>query len=183
MDPFVGEIRLFAGTFAPVDWHLCDGTLLSINTYQMLFSLIGTTYGGDGVSTFGLPDLRGRVPVGQGQGPGMTNRGIGQTGGASIAQVTAAQMPAHNHQVKVSNKVSSTPTIAANVGFAANVAPATGKIARYVPPNVSPAPVQATLDAGTISWASGGNQAHANVMPYMALNYIISLSGLYPNRP
>ena len=80
-DYFVGEIRLFAGAYAPANWHLCDGSLLSINTYQALYSLIGTTYGGVGVSTFGLPDLRGRIPIGQGQGTGLTNRVLGQNGG------------------------------------------------------------------------------------------------------
>ncbi|MGE5477127.1 MAG: phage tail protein [Bacteroidales bacterium] len=181
MEPYVGEIRLFAGTYAPVDWHLCDGTLLQINTNQMLYSLIGTTYGGDGVNTFALPDLRGRVPVGQGQGTGLSNRVIGQAGGASLVQLTSAQMPAHTHAVKVSNKVATTQAMAANSGFAANVVPSAGKIGRYAPPSSNPTP--ANLDAGTISAAPGGNQAHSNVMPYMALNYIISLLGVYPMRP
>lgn len=179
MDPFIGEIRLFAGNFPPVGWHLCDGSLLSINDNQALFSLIGTTYGGNGVNTFGIPDMRGRVPVGQGQGTGLTNRVIGQTGGASAVQLTEAQMPIHSHTVNVTNKVATTATIDANVGFAANTTPSTGKVARYAPTNATPG----TLNSATILAAPGNGQSHSNVMPYMALTYIICLLGMYPVRP
>lgn len=184
MDPFVGEIRLFAGNFTPANWHICDGSLLSINSYQLLFAMIGTTYGGDGSSTFGIPDLRGRLPIGQGLGTGLTSRTIGQSGGASTVQLTTAQTPAHNHVINVSTKTATTPTIDANVGFAAMVpvaSPATN--GRYVAPTVTPAPAPVNLDPATISFAPGGGVPHNNLMPYMALNYIISLNGLYPSRP
>ena len=104
MDPFVGEIRLFAGNFAPMNWAFCDGSLLPIAEFEVLFNLIGTTYGGDGQSTFALPDLRGRVPIHQGQGPGLSNRTIGQTGGVEAVSVGPQQMPPHSHALTAEDR-------------------------------------------------------------------------------
>lgn len=183
MDYYVGEIRLFVGKYPPAGWHYCDGSLLSVSTYPALFSLLGTTYGGNGSTTFGLPDLRGRVPVGQGQGTGLTNRVLGQSGGSSTVTLTQAQIPPHNHGIQVSNKQATTPTIDNNVGFAAMVPPTSPATnGRYVPATASPAPVPVNLDAAAMT-NTGGGQPHNNLMPYMALTYMISLDGTYPVRP
>src|SRR5262249_34952952 len=96
-DPFIAEIRIFAGTFAPTGWAFCDGQLMAISQNTALFSLLGTTYGGDGKTTFALPNLQGAVPMGRGQGPGLTNRDLGEMGGAQAVTLTSAQMPSHNH--------------------------------------------------------------------------------------
>lgn len=181
MEPFIGEIRLFAGNYVPVGWHMCDGSLMQVSGNEALFSLIGTTYGGNGATTFGLPDLRGRVPVGQGHGTNLTNRVVGQTGGASAVQLTVGQTPSHTHTVAASSQQASQANMTAGAGFAAMVPVASpAKIGRYVPP-ASGTPVN--LDPLTISIAAGGGQPHSNLMPYMALNYIIAIEGIYPTRP
>lgn len=183
VDAVMGEIRPFAGNYAPEGWALCNGQKLSISEYNALFSLLGITYGGDGVSTFALPDLRGRAPVGQGQGPGLTNRVLGQQGGASTAQLVTANLPPHNHAFSVSGNEGSTNTPAADVVLATPQAQAGGTIYAYVSPTASPAPTQQTFDAATVTTAPGGAQPHNNLMPSLAINYIIATLGLYPTRP
>lgn len=183
MEAFLGEIRLFSGNYAPMGWHLCDGSTLPINGNEALYSLLGVTWGGDGRTNFGLPDLRGRVPVCRGQGTGLTARTTGQTGGASTVQLTDATMPTHTHALMASNQTSTTPTVTTGVGFASCVTPPTGKTVRYAPPGASPAPVPVALANTAVSYAAGGGGAHSNVMPYMALTYIIATQGIYPNRP
>lgn len=183
MDPFLGEIRMFAGTFAPVNWHLCDGSILPVSTYTGLFSLLGGLYGGDGSTTFGIPDLRGRVPVGQGQGTGLTNRLLGQTDGESSVTVGDADFPAHTHAFNVSNTTATTPILSPGVGLAQPVVPATGKTVRYAPATATPAPSQQSMQALSITYAAGGGLDHDNLMPYLAVNYIICVLGLYPTRP
>lgn len=187
MDPFLGEIRMFAGPYAPVNWHFCDGALLPIGTYQALYALLGTAWGGDGATTFGLPDLRGRLPVGQGAGTGLTARTLGQTGGASQVTLTIANFPAHTHAVNASNAAGTSMVPTANGGLSACVAPPSGKVVRYAPPTANPAPVPQSLADATISYAAygqgGGVVSHDNLMPYQAVNYIICLQGMFPERP
>lgn len=188
MDPFIGEIRMFAGTYAPVDWAFCNGALLQISQYQPLFALLGTTWGGDGVRTFGVPDLRGRLPVGQGAGPGLTARTLGQTGGSSSATVDIANFPAHTHALNACTQpgtsMSPVGTSGSTMGLSACIVPPTGKVVRYAPPSASPAPVQqAMADAAISDTINAGGQPHDNRMPYLAVNYIISLTGTYPDRP
>lgn len=186
MDPYVGEIRMFAGMYAPNNWHFCDGSLVSINSYQLLYALVGTTWGGNGQTTFGLPDMRGRIPVGMGQGTGLTARVLAQTGGTSTVQIATANLPAHTHTLSASNKEATLAAVAPGVGLAQPVAPASGKVVRYSPPSPPPpvpAPTQQDFSQMSISVASGFGQAHPNVMPYLAIQYIICLNGLFPDRP
>ena len=179
-EAMIGEIRLFAGNYAPQGWALCQGQLLNTQQYQALFALLGTTYGGDGITTFALPDLRGRVPVGFGQGTNLTNKPLGEKGGVETVTLTEAQMPTHTHntQLAVSNEVGTSNT------------PASGNMLS-VPANLGPNPVKtygnATANKTTISGittnTSGATQSHNNMMPYTTLNYIIALNGFWPTRP
>lgn len=174
MDPFVGEIRAFGFNFAPTGWALCDGQLISISQNTALFSLLGTSYGGDGRSTFALPNLQGSVPLGMGQGSGLSFRGLGETGGEDSLTLLATEMPAHSHGFK------------AFVGRGATNAndPATGDALTTSADGlayVAAAPSGAALDPRTLA-ASGGGQPHNNLMPYLTLNFCIALQGVYPPR-
>lgn len=170
MDPYIGEIRMFAGRFAPQGWAFCDGSLLPINqANEILFSLIGTTYGGDGFSNFALPDLRGRIPVGQGAGPGLTPREMGEQNGSETVMVTTSQLPAHSHPIKI-NSSSGNQGSPANAYWAANVAQYT-----------QPADENAQMNPSAVS-ASGGGLAHDNMMPFLCISFIIALEGLYPTQ-
>ncbi|MBP6616550.1 MAG: phage tail protein [Burkholderiales bacterium RIFCSPHIGHO2_01_FULL_64_960] len=174
MESFIGDIRLFAGTFAPRGWMLCNGAVLSISQYDTLFSLIGTTYGGDGQSTFALPDLRGRVPVGQGQGPGLTNRVIGEVYGSENVTLVPNQMPQHTHTLNASTATATSAQPAGQL-FAQ-----TGSDKFYGPPPATdPQPQAMAANAVT---PAGGSQPHTNIMPSMAINYIIAVEGIYPTR-
>ena len=165
---FIGEVRLFAGNFAPRNWALCDGQLLPINQNQALFSILGTTYGGDGRTNFGLPDLRGRVPIHEGSGPGLTPRTLGQKGGAEAHVLTVQEMPAHTHTLNARNQRGNANNPAGNV------------LARkrnfY-----STQPQNAMLSDSAIG-TTGGGEAHNNMPPFQALSYIICLQGLFPSR-
>lgn len=183
VDSVLGEIRPFAGNYAPEGWVLCDGRTLQISQYQALSSLIGVIYGGDGVTTFAVPDLRGRLPVGQGQGPSLTNRTIAQKGGASSVQLTMDNTPSHSHTFTVSGNPGTTNTPAADAALAVPAPQAGGTIYAYVSPTASPAPTVQTFDTATVTTVVGGNQPHGNVMPYLAVNYIMAVNGLYPTRP
>ncbi|HQT25926.1 MAG TPA: tail fiber protein [Burkholderiales bacterium] len=173
-DPYLGEIRLFAGNYAPVNWHLCDGTLLPISTYSALFSLIGTAYGGNGTSTFGLPDLRGRLGIHEGQGSGLSNYVLGQAGGALDVTLNSQTAPAHTHSLNTSGTAASTPNTGPTVTFA-NTA---GQNVMYVNNGASGA-TQVSPASTTIS-QSGGGLPHSNLMPGLTVNYIICLNGIYP---
>ena len=162
--PYIGEIRLFAGNFAPAGWMLCDGQLLSIAENETLFQLIGTTYGGDGQSTFALPDLRGRVPIHF--GTGFT---LAQSGGAEQVTLTALHIPAHSHPMLASADPANSPNPAAHV--LAETASTTPYFAG--PPAVALAPQSVT--------SAGGSQPHTNLQPYLCINFIISLFGLFPS--
>jgi microcystin-dependent protein len=162
--PYVGEIRMFAGNFAPAGWMFCEGQLLPISENETLFQLIGTTYGGDGQSTFGLPDLRGRVPIHFGSG--FT---LAETGGAESITLTANQIPAHSHPMLASSDNASTP----NAGGGA-----LAQTPSYTP-YVSAAPSTALAPASV--GAVGGSQPHDNFQPYLCVDFIISLFGIFPS--
>jgi microcystin-dependent protein len=176
MEAYVGEIRLFAGDYAPENWHICDGSTLSINSNEALYSLIGTTYGGDGATNFKLPDLRGRVAVGQGQGTGLTQRNIASSGGSETVALDATMMPAHNHTV-----YAETTTATTNQPSNALLASAPATDGYYVPLGSNDTVNSSTLNAGTVGMTGSGT-AHNNMMPSMALTYIICLVGYYPER-
>ena len=162
---FVGEIRMFGGNFAPAGWAFCDGSLRAISEYDTLFSLIGTTYGGDGQTTFALPDLRGRLPIHQGSGAV-----IGQSGGAESVTITQATMAAHTHTLSASGNIGSQST-AAN-----NVLSQSPSVAFYKAP-----PFSVTLAPQALPGVAGGSQPHSNFQPYLCLSFIISLFGVFPS--
>ena len=173
MENYLGEIRIFGATYAPEGWHICDGTLLSVNDNQALFSVLGVTYGGDGMTTFGVPDLRGRLVVGAGTGAGLTARLVGQTGGSETATVSTAQMPAHTHSYFAAPAVAS-----ANIPGSALLQGTIDNGVQYLKSNSSGA--TADLLATTSIGLTGQGQPHANVMPGMVVNYIIATQGIYP---
>lgn len=174
MDSYIGEIRLVGFHYAPVNWAICNGAVLNIVEYQALFSLISTTYGGNGSTTFCLPNLISRLPMGQGQAPSMTARTLGQQVGTETVTVTTAQMPVHSHQLFASN----VPATGLN--------PANESLAQaamyYVPPDPNNPPADAPMASGSVA-SAGGNQAHENRMPSLGLTYIICLNGIYPAQP
>jgi len=180
-EPFIGEIRMFAGTFAPRGWAFCDGQLLAISSAEALFSLLGTTYGGDGRTTFGLPDLRGRIPIHKGTGPGLSPRSLGERGGAEGATVSIAQLPSHSHALYGTVEIAgrSDPTAA----FRASYVGDTDEIPAFGDPAPPPDNPFVAMANDTIAPAAGGGQAHTNVQPFSCVNFIIALSGLYPSRP
>ncbi|MEN0054285.1 MAG: tail fiber protein [Mucilaginibacter sp.] len=176
-NPFLGTVSLFAGNFAPRGWALCNGQLMSIAQNSALFSLLGTTYGGDGITTFALPDLRGRAPIHWGQGPGLTNRELGEASGSENVTLVVTQMPQHNHIVSASTTTATQGSPAGNV-LAVSTDPGAGS----APLNfIEPASINTTMAPGTISPA-GGNQPHNNMQPYLTITFIIALQGIYPSR-
>jgi microcystin-dependent protein len=173
-EPFVAEIRIFAGNFAPRSWAFCDGQLLPVSQNTALFSLIGTTYGGDGRSTTALPNLQGRAPMHPGRGPGLTSRRLGQRGGVEMVTLTEAQMPNHTHTMAGSR--SRTNLQAPGPDRSLGVTLATGNAYQS---DTSSSIVSLNSSALT---NTGGSQAHNNMQPFIAMNYIIALQGLYPSR-
>jgi microcystin-dependent protein len=173
-DQFIGEIRMFAGNFAPRGNHLCDGSLLSIAQYEALFTLLGTTYGGDGVTTFGLPDLRGRIPLHFG---GTFVQG--EMAGTESVTLTSLQIPAHTHPMQASNDI---PTATSPEGNVPGQAAA--KIYRAGTPNVSLNGASTSPSVVTIGGApfGGSSLPHTNVQPFICLNFIICLEGIFPTR-
>ena len=168
--PFIGEIRMFAGNFAPAGWAFCDGQLLPIAENDALFVLIGTTYGGDGQETFALPDLRGRIPVHNGQGPGTSNYVIGEIGGVESVTLTTNQIPNHNHPVFASGNNATDALPGGKV-------PAVPESETYVIPDGS-----TTVVNMTTATIAGGSQPHDNMMPFLCINFIISLFGIFPTQ-
>jgi microcystin-dependent protein len=166
--PYVGEIRMFAGNFAPAGWMFCEGQLLPISEYETLFNLIGTTYGGDGQSTFALPDLRGRLPLHFGNG--FT---LAETGGVETITLTVPQIPAHSHPMLA------TRTSAAQTAPSPSVVPGLGA-ASTITPYGTDAPTTA-LNPNSIS-SVGGSQPHNNFQPYLCVDFIISLFGIFPSQ-
>ena len=171
VETFLGEIRMFAGNFAPTGWAFCQGQLLPIAQNQALFSLLGTTYGGDGRTSFALPDLRGRVPVGFGQGPGLSNRVIGEKFGSELVTLNINQMPSHNHTV---NAV----TTEGNQNLPTNSLPANTKA---LDKEYSDANANTTMKATMVN-PTGGNQPFGVTQPSLGVNFIIALQGIYPSR-
>jgi len=171
-DQFVGEIRPFPYNFAPIGWALCNGQIMAISQNTALFSLIGTYYGGNGTSTFALPNLQGQIAVGQGQAPGLSAYTIGETIGAETVTLLATQMPAHTHTLPAS----------ATAGRIAAPSPAVvlGATGRGSPE------VYSSAQNGTMSAVAqsnvGGSQPHNNIMPYLAISYCIALTGIFPTR-
>ncbi|SPA49850.1 phage tail protein [Cupriavidus taiwanensis] len=174
--PFVGEIRMFAGNFAPEGWQFCAGQTLSIAQYEMLFSLLGTIYGGDGTTTFRLPDLRGNLPLGQGAGPGLSERTIGQAFGSPNITLLPGQIPGHTHPIQATNTMASTVT--PGPGVLPGTTPSPN--AFYDSGTANP-PGKNAFAAGTLGM-SGGTQPHSNQMPTLSLNYIIATDGIYPSQ-
>ena len=168
--PFIGQIQMFAGTYAPVGWMVCEGQLLPIAEYDALFNLIGTTYGGDGVQTFALPDLRGRVIVSAGQGSGLSNYSVGQTGGVEAVTLTQAEFPAHLHSLLADS-------LSGSSDIPSGLAPADG-------PDGVPSFGANTVSAmgGNAISNAGGGQSHNNVKPHLAIRYIIAVQGIFPSR-
>ena len=170
-DPFVAEIRIFGGNFAPIGWAFCDGQLLPISQNTALFSLLGTTYGGDGRTTFGLPDLRGRSPLHQGQGPGLTSRQLGESAGVETVTLTQSQIPMHTHALAGDAAAAATSL---SPGAHLLGKPASAKI-------YGPATSMVPMSTAAIGPA-GQNQAHDNRQPYLVLSFIIALQGIFPPR-
>jgi len=169
--PFIGEVKAFAGNFAPTNWLRCDGQLLPIASYLDLYQVIGTTYGGDGVSTFALPDLRGRVPVGIGQGPGLTARSLGQSGGAESVALTSAQIPSHTHALRAALSNGTSPKAVGNV-----MARSAANIPHYA------AAADVDLAPGAIGSAGAGTP-HYNMYPSLVVTFIIAHTGTMPVYP
>ena len=176
-DPFVGEIRIFAGNYAPRDWHFCDGSLLQIANYQALFAVLGTTYGGDGRTTLGLPNLSGRAPMHPGNGPGLTSRRLGEKSGSETVTLTASNMPSHTHDAVA---VTGNPNFGKPDDDAANAALsfATGgnNIYKDSTTHVS------MYDKILAETGSSSPTAINKMQPFLAINFIICLVGLFPSR-
>ncbi|WP_223635825.1 phage tail protein [Corallococcus sp. EGB] len=172
-EPFIGEIRLFGGNFAPRGWALCNGALLSIAQNQALFAILGTTYGGDGRTTFALPDMRGRFPMAPGQGPGLAPHTLGEVSGQPQVTLISTQMPAHTHPLMASGQEGNTES------------PEGAYLAAY-PPGSSPTPY-ATTPSTTMGpqavGVAGGSQPVPIQNPYTCVNFIIATEGIFPSRP
>ncbi len=168
-ESYIGEIMLVGFTYAPRNWAFCDGQLLSISSNTALFSLLGTIYGGDGRTTFALPDLRGRQPVHKGQGPGLADYREGQRSGSETVTLTAQQMPSHTHLPRASGQAGTTSSPAG-----AYWAAGSGSVRPY---HATPA-----VPLGSAVQSTGGSQSHENMAPYLTLSFIICLQGIYPSR-
>lgn len=169
-EPFVGEIRMFAGNFAPRGWAFCDGQLLAVSQNDALFSLLGTIYGGDGRTTFGLPDLRGRVPIHAGHGPGLSERRLGAKFGTEMETITVNQLPSHSHTYQGTNSdaTRTSPT---------DSFPARSVGDLYKAGNA----LRVNMNSGSLSNV-GGSRSHTNLMPFLCVHFIIALFGIYPSR-
>ncbi|HLX94815.1 MAG TPA: tail fiber protein [Verrucomicrobiae bacterium] len=175
-NPYIGEIRIFAGIFAPVGWAFCDGSLQSISQYTALFQLIGTTYGGDGQTTFALPNLLGRLPLHQGTDSQGNRYVLGESGGAETVALGPTQIPVHAHGVQASSGSGSVNNPAYRIDF-----PVNNVWANWTGSQYSDQPPNAQMNAGALTTA-GSNLAHDNRMPYLAVNFIISLFGVFPSQ-
>lgn len=173
-DPMLGEIRMFAGNFAPRGWAVCDGQLLSISQNTALFSILGTTYGGDGRSTFALPDLRGRAPIHTGTGPGLSPRPLGSKGGTETVTLTEAQMPQHTHDAVCSTVQADETSPEGNLWASKS------RVNLYSADDTN-LDKQKLMSEDAITLA-GSSQSHPNMQPYLTVNYIIALQGIFPSR-
>jgi microcystin-dependent protein len=177
-DQYVGQIQAFGFNFNPQGWFQCNGQLLAISQYQALFALIGTTYGGNGTTTFGLPDLRGRTPIHMGQGPGLSNYNLGQASGTETVTLQINQLPFHNHQITANSGNGSLPPPTNN--FLATAPPARGAATGPDLYNTA-ATANTTLNTAAISF-QGGSQPHPNLKPFLTVNFCIAWVGVFPSR-
>ena len=195
MDPFIGQIMMFAGTFAPVNWALCNGQILPISEYTALFSILGTTYGGNGRTTFALPDLRGRAPIHSGRAPGLSTYNLGQKGGLEQVVLNIAQMPAHSHTtgdiaaedqhilLSSAAAVNETPQpgdVPAVANFPGSIT--AQNVKSFGPPTNAVNGQTISGNAGLTISNTGGGKSHENMQPFLVMNYIIALEGTYPPR-
>ncbi|GGE38649.1 microcystin-dependent protein [Pedobacter psychrotolerans] len=178
MDPLIGQIMMFAGTYAPRGWAFCQGQTMQIQQYQALFAVLGVTYGGDGRTTFLLPNLTGLVPVHAGTAASGTVYPLGRTGGSENVVLTTLQMPAHTHTVAVNKS----PDAANSVNPENNFMADTTDSALGSGPNIYTSTAPNAVMGPTALSAAGGSQPHSNMQPYIAMNYIIALEGIYPSR-
>jgi microcystin-dependent protein len=167
--PYIGEIRMFGGNFAPAGWAFCDGRLIAISENDALFTLIGTTYGGDGQETFALPNLQGRIPVDQGQGSGLSNYDIGQNGGTEQVTLNTNNLPQHTHSLIASGDTGNTNS------------PDNAVLAGTLTQFYFPFAATAAMSAQSIN-PTGSNNPHDNMMPYLCISFIISLFGIFPHQ-
>jgi microcystin-dependent protein len=171
MDPFVAEIRIFPFNFAPKGWAFCDGQILPLSQNTALFSLLGTTYGGDGKSNFALPDMQGNAPMHPGQGPGLSLHDLGETGGSETVSLLESEIPSHSHTLRADIlDIADTNVVSPNASFALSSGGTLYQAAGG-----------ATMSDNAITPA-GGDQPHNNLQPYLALNFCIALQGVYPHR-
>lgn len=170
-DPYIGEIMMFGGNYAPPGWLPCDGRLLPIAVYDTLFTLLGSSFGGDGENTFALPDLRGRCIIGAGSGPGLMARSLGETVGTETVTLLESQLPAHAHSLSCVGTPGDAPTIAGRV-------PASAPTDAY-----SDTAAFAQISSPEATSFTGGGQGHNNMQPFQAINYCICVEGIYPPRP
>ncbi len=184
-DPFIGEIRAFGFNYAPMNWAFCSGQSIEISQNQVLYCLLGNYYGGDGVRNYKLPDLRGRVAIGQGQGPGLSNRQLSQVGGQERVVLTPQEMPSHSHDVTHSLKVD----LKCSDSSGKNTSPVDAAIAEAENnafnddgPNQDMKSGSVTLEGDITAQNSGGNQPHDNMQPFLVINYCIALDGIFPPR-
>ena len=173
MEQFIGEIRIFCGNFPPQNWAFCDGSLVPISQNTALFSILGTRYGGDGKTTFALPNMSGRTPIHQGAGPGLSDRTVGEEVGSENVTLLQSEMPAHNH-VPQSQKTADSMDPAGNIWADDS---ASSRLPRLYSPSAD-----VTMNVQAIGVA-GGNSPHNNMQPYLGLNFIIALEGVFPARP
>lgn len=179
-EPFLSQIACFGFNFAPRDWALCQGQLMPIQQATALFSLLGVNFGGDGKTTFGLPNLQGSAPIGYGQGPGLPDYAIGESGGVGTVTLTQSEMGVHNHSFNATSDAATTTVSSGNqFGKARKGSPVAGFTSGLI---YSPGNPTTALSPGSVQPA-GGNLPHTNMQPYLALNYCIALSGIFPSRP
>ncbi len=174
-EPFVGEIRMFAGNFAPRGWAYCDGQLLAVSQNDALFSLLGTIYGGDGRTTFGLPDMRGRTPIHAGSGPGLSARRLGSKAGTEKVTLTVNQMPSHSHDWKATTATATNRSPVGSPNAFSYAQPSITDVFRDGNPSL------VDFKSTAVS-AVGGSRSHTNFMPYLCIHFIIALFGIYPSR-
>jgi len=182
-DAYIGQIEIFAFGFAPRNWALCAGQLLAISQNQALFSLLGTTYGGDGIRSFALPDLRGRLPIGQGAGPGLTARTEGEAGGEETHTLLLAETPPHTHGVAAIANVDASKSVP-TPGSTVILSTTSGKLSNGDVVDVKLYGADANPDQTLAPAAIGntGGQPHSNMMPYLGINFCICLNGIFPSR-
>ena len=187
MEPFIGQIMMFGGNFAPRGWMTCEGQILPISQYTALFSLLGTTYGGDGRTTFALPDLRGRAPIGMDQGPGLSLRRLGEKGGAENTTLNVTNIPSHNHSiaptpVKASSQ-NATEQVPGTNGATTLASPiASGRPAAIYNAQSPDISLNTSSGSAQSTGNTGGNIPFNNMQPYIAMNYIIAIVGIFPSR-